>query len=68
MRQLTSLDALFLSVESARTYGHFGGSGSFLWIDPQAGVALGCLCVLDFGPWALEAWPRLSDALLAPLS
>src|SRR3954465_6024239 len=25
MRQLTSLDAQFLAVESARTYGHFGG-------------------------------------------
>ena len=25
MRQLTSLDAQFLAVESARTYGHVGG-------------------------------------------
>ncbi len=25
MRQLTSLDASFLAVESARTYGHVGG-------------------------------------------
>jgi len=49
---------------SPRTYGHFGGSGSFLWLDPEPGLALACLSDLDFGPWALEAWPRLSDAVL----
>jgi CubicO group peptidase (beta-lactamase class C family) len=49
---------------SPRTFGHFGGSGTFLWVDPDAGLALGCLTDLDFGPWALEAWPRLSDAVL----
>ena len=53
------------SGNSARTFGHFGGSGSFLWVDPEPRVALACLCDLDFGPWALEAWPRLSDAVLA---
>jgi CubicO group peptidase (beta-lactamase class C family) len=50
---------------SPRTFGHFGGSGSFLWIDPDADLALACLTDLEFGPWALEAWPRLSDAVLA---
>ena len=49
---------------SPRTYGHFGGGGSFLWLDPEPGLALACLSDLDFGPWALEAWPRLSDAVL----
>jgi CubicO group peptidase (beta-lactamase class C family) len=49
---------------SPRTFGHFGGSGTFLWVDPEAGVALGCLTDRDFAPWALEAWPRLSDAVL----
>jgi CubicO group peptidase (beta-lactamase class C family) len=49
---------------SPRTFGHFGGSGTFLWVDPEPGVALACLTDLDFGPWALEAWPRLSDAVL----
>jgi CubicO group peptidase (beta-lactamase class C family) len=49
---------------SPRTFGHFGGSGTFLWVDPDAGLALGCLTDLDFGPWALEAWPRLSDDVL----
>jgi CubicO group peptidase (beta-lactamase class C family) len=49
---------------SARTFGHFGGSGTFLWVDSEAGTALVCLTDLDFGPWALEAWPALSDAVL----
>jgi len=50
---------------SARTFGHFGGTGTFLWVDPEAGLALACLTDLGFGPWALEAWPALSDAVLA---
>jgi CubicO group peptidase (beta-lactamase class C family) len=53
------------SRNSPRTFGHFGGSGSFLWVDPEADVALACLSDLDFGPWALEAWPRLADAVLS---
>jgi CubicO group peptidase (beta-lactamase class C family) len=53
------------SRNSPRTFGHFGGSGTFLWVDPDAGLALGCLTDRDFGPWALEAWPRLSDAVLS---
>ena len=52
------------SRNSPRTFGHFGGTGSFLWVDPDADLALACLADLDFGPWALEAWPRLSDAVL----
>ena len=52
---------------SPRTFGHFGRSGTFLWVDPEAGVALACLTDLPFGDWAAEAWPRLSDALLQEL-
>jgi len=50
---------------SPRTFGHFGGSGTFLWVDPDAGVALGVLTDLEFGEWAKQAWPALSDAVLA---
>jgi CubicO group peptidase (beta-lactamase class C family) len=53
------------SRNSPRTFGHFGGSGTFLWVDPVAGLALGVLTNLDFGDWAKSAWPRLSDAVLA---
>ena len=52
---------------SPGTFGHFGGSGSFLWVDPEARVALASLGDLDFGPWALDVWPKLSDAVLAEL-
>jgi CubicO group peptidase (beta-lactamase class C family) len=50
---------------SPRTFGHFGGRGTFLWVDPEAGLALACLTDRPFGPWALQAWPALSDAVLA---
>jgi CubicO group peptidase (beta-lactamase class C family) len=49
---------------SPRTFGHFGGAGTFLWADPDADVALAVLTDLEFGDWALEAWPELSDAVL----
>jgi CubicO group peptidase (beta-lactamase class C family) len=53
---------------SPRAFGHFGGSGTFLWVDPAAGVACVCLTDREFGPWALEAWPRLSDSVLVEVS
>jgi CubicO group peptidase (beta-lactamase class C family) len=49
------------SCNSPRTFGHFGGSGTFLWVDPEANLALACVTDSNFGPWALEAWPKLSD-------
>jgi CubicO group peptidase (beta-lactamase class C family) len=49
---------------SARTFGHFGGSGAFLWVDPEARIACACLTDREFDKWALDAWPRLSDAVL----
>ena len=52
---------------SPATYGHFGRSGTFLWVDPVAGAACACLTDRAFGPWAIEAWPRLTDAILAEL-
>jgi CubicO group peptidase (beta-lactamase class C family) len=50
---------------SARTYGHFGQSGSMFWVDPERGVALIALADRPFGGWAAAAWPALSDAVLA---
>lgn len=50
---------------SPRTFGHFGRAGTFLWVDPEAGLACGCLTDRPFGDWAKQAWPRLSDAVLA---
>jgi CubicO group peptidase (beta-lactamase class C family) len=55
------------SSSSPRTFGHFGQSGTFLWVDPDAGAACVALSDRDFGPWAIEAWPPLTDAVLAEL-
>jgi CubicO group peptidase (beta-lactamase class C family) len=52
---------------SARTFGHFGGSGTFVWVDPELGVACACLTTREFGDWAKEAWPKLSDAVVEEL-
>ncbi|GGL96645.1 serine hydrolase domain-containing protein [Nakamurella endophytica] len=49
---------------SPRTFGHFGQSGSFLWVDPDAGLACGWLCDTAFGPWAVQRWPELSTRVL----
>jgi CubicO group peptidase (beta-lactamase class C family) len=53
---------------SPATFGHFGRSGTFVWVDPVAEAACACLTDLDFGDWARDAWPRLSDAVLVELS
>jgi CubicO group peptidase (beta-lactamase class C family) len=53
---------------SPRTFGHWGGSGTFLWVDPEADLALGVLTDLGFGDWAKEAWPHLSDAVYTEAS
>lgn len=55
------------SQSSPRTFGHFGQSGTFLWVDPAAGAACVCLTDRDFGPWAVEVWPALTDAVLTEL-
>ena len=49
---------------SPRTFGHFGRAGTFLWVDPEAGLACACLTDRDFGDWSREAWPVFSDAVL----
>ena len=50
---------------SPRTFGHFGGSGTFLWVDPDA--AVGCVVLTDreFGDWAPPLWSAVSADVLA---
>lgn len=50
---------------SPATFGHFGQSGSFLWVDPRDGIAAACLGDRPFGDWAVELWPAFNDALVA---
>ena len=68
---------------SPSTFGHFGRSGTFLWVDPVvrvsgvaeelrgpavAGVGLVGLGDLAFGPWAAELWPAIGDEVLLGLT
>ncbi|WP_441246238.1 serine hydrolase domain-containing protein [Kitasatospora sp. McL0602] len=55
------------TTSSPATFGHFGQSGTFLWVDPTAGAACIALTDRDFGPWSAEAWPAFTDAVLAEL-
>ena len=49
----------------ASTFGHFGVSGSFLWVDRESGVFGAFLGAEDFGPWHKEHWSPLNEELLA---
>lgn len=50
---------------SPGAFGHFGQKGSFLWVDPAIGLACAAATGADFGPWAAQAWPPFSDAVVA---
>jgi CubicO group peptidase (beta-lactamase class C family) len=50
---------------SAQTFGHFGQTGTFIWADPEATLALVVLTDRDFGQWALPIWPALADAVIS---
>ncbi len=55
------------SRNSPASFGHFGGSGTMMWIDPDAGLGLVALTDRRFDEWgstALQRWPELSDAVL----
>jgi CubicO group peptidase (beta-lactamase class C family) len=52
---------------STSTFGHFGGAGTVLWVDPGAAVACVALTDRPFDDWAGEArrvWPELADAVI----
>lgn len=52
---------------SPATFGHFGGAGSFLWVDPVQRLAMCGLSGRQFDNWAMTAWPDLADAVIAEL-
>ena len=52
------------SLNSGETFGHFGQTGTFMWVDPAADLALVVLTDRDFGDWALPQWPAVSDGVL----
>ncbi|MBB5923379.1 CubicO group peptidase (beta-lactamase class C family) [Actinoalloteichus hoggarensis] len=55
------------TLTSPSTFGHFGQSGTFLWVDPVLKVS--CIALTDrvFGRWAVRAWSDFNDALVAEL-
>ena len=52
------------SGNSPRTFGHFGQTGTFIWVDPDRELALVVLTGRDFDEWAKPLWPALSDEVL----
>jgi CubicO group peptidase (beta-lactamase class C family) len=52
------------SSNSGRTYGHFGQSGTFLWVDPDVDLGFVVLTDRNFGDWAYPRWPAISDEVL----
>jgi len=52
------------SNNSPDTYGHFGRSGTFIWVDPVREVGCVALTNREFGSWAVPLWPRFSDQVL----
>jgi CubicO group peptidase (beta-lactamase class C family) len=53
---------------SPRAFGHFGQSGTFVWVDPAARAACVVLTDRAFGAWAGQVWPPFTDAVLAELA
>ena len=52
---------------SASAFGHFGATGCFLWVDPDAGLAAAAVSdrPFDDGKWGMATWPAWSDRLPA---
>ena len=53
---------------SPATFGHFGGAGTMMWVDPAIDTGLVALTDRRFDEWrddALVRWPELSDAVIA---
>ena len=50
---------------SRDAFGHFGGSGTFLWIDPAIGLACVMLAEREFDEWGMATWPSFCDAIVA---
>jgi CubicO group peptidase (beta-lactamase class C family) len=52
---------------SPSAFGHFGASGCFLWVDPDAGLAAAAVSDRPFDDdrWGMTTWPAWSDRLPA---
>ncbi|MCF8611349.1 beta-lactamase family protein [Gordonia sp. HY285] len=52
---------------SPSTFGHFGQSGTFLWVDPARGASCVVLTDRAFGPWAKPLWRDFNHGILDAL-
>jgi CubicO group peptidase (beta-lactamase class C family) len=53
---------------SPATFGHFGGAGTMMWVDPAIDCGVVALTDRIFDEWrdeALALWPQFSDAVVA---
>src|SRR4030095_15024832 len=50
---------------SPSAFGHFGASGCFLWVDPDAGLGAAAARDREFADdkWGMATWPAWSDRL-----
>jgi len=55
------------TTNSPRTFGHFGGAGTMMWVDPAVGCGLVALTDRPFDSWpeARLTWCALGDAVVA---
>lgn len=53
---------------SPRTFGHFGQTGTFIWVEPELALALVVLTDRDFDEWAKPVWRAISDEVLREYS
>lgn len=49
---------------SSSTFGHFGGIGTFMWIDPVADAACVMIAEREFDEWGMQFWPAFNDEVL----
>ena len=52
---------------SPSTFGHFGQSGTYLWVDPELAAACVVLTDRPFGAWAKPLWTEFNDAVVDTL-
>jgi CubicO group peptidase (beta-lactamase class C family) len=56
------------AANSPTTFGHFGGAGTMMWIDPECGIGVVALTDRMFDEWrdvTLRVWPQFSDAVIS---
>jgi CubicO group peptidase (beta-lactamase class C family) len=56
------------SQNSPQTFGHFGQSGTFLWVDPILDAACVVLTDRAFGSWAKPLWSDFNNTVVETLS